>query len=279
MNPNFTQSNKRRLDPRIYQISVLSTLLGYGVLFLDFDISGLYVAVILASVMVTQYVCSRITTLPQFDPRSPLISGLSLCLLLRTNSLWLAMIAAMVTIASKFMIRSNGKHLFNPTNFGLVMMLLLTNQAWVSPGQWGSPVFFGFLLACIGGLVVNHAARSDVTYSFLAFYVMLLSGRALWLGDPIGIPLHQLQNGAFLIFAFFMISDPKTTPNSRAGRIFFAFLVAAGGIFIQYGLYRTNGLLWSLMLFGITTPFIDRLAPGIRYVWENQLTKTRIAQA
>lgn len=279
MKSRYPQPKKRRLDPRIYQISVLAILLGYGALFLDFNISLLYIVTILVSVMVSQYICSRITKLPRFDPRSPLISGLSLCLLLRTNYWWLGIIAAVVTIASKFFIRANGKHLFNPTNFGLVMMLLLTNHAWISPGQWGNAVFLGFLLACIGGLVVNHATRSDVTYSFLGFYMAFIFGRALWLGDPIRIPLHQLQNGAFLIFTFFMISDPKTTPDSRAGRILFAFLVAAGAIFIQYGMYRTNGLLWSLMLFGMTTPFIDRIAPGFRYIWGNQLAQSRVAQA
>jgi Na+-translocating ferredoxin:NAD+ oxidoreductase RnfD subunit len=73
--------------------------------------------------------------------------------------------------------------------------------------------------------------------------MLILFRRAIWLGDPLAIPLHQLQNGAFLIFSFYMISDPKTTPNSRAGRVLFALLVAAGAGFVQFELYRTNGLL------------------------------------
>ena len=76
--------------------------------------------------------------------------------------------------------------------------------------------------------MVNRAARSDVTYAFLAFYLAILFGRALWLGQPLAIPLHQLGSGGFLIFTFFMISDPRTTPDSRAGRILFALLVALG---------------------------------------------------
>ena len=76
--------------------------------------------------------------------------------------------------------------------------------------------------------MVNRAARSDVTLAFLVFYLALVVGRSLWLGEPLAIPLHRLQSGALLLFAFFMISDPKTTPDSRAGRILFAALVALG---------------------------------------------------
>ncbi len=255
------------LDPRLYQIAVLAGLLIYGVTRLDFEIAPLRAGVLLGTALVTQFVCTRFWKLPAFDPRSALISGLSLTLLLRTNSTSLAILAAIVTIASKFVLRLRGKHVFNPTNFGLVAMMLATGHVWVSPGQWGNVAFFGFLLACLGGLVVNRASRSDVTYAFLGFYIAIVFARALWLGHPVAIPLHHLQNGAFLLFTFFMISDPKTTPDSRAGRILFAFLVAAGAAFVQFGLFRTNGLLWSLALFALTVPLIDRLLPGARYQW------------
>nr|NIS09919.1 hypothetical protein [Candidatus Dadabacteria bacterium] len=86
-------------------------------------------------------------------------------------------------------------------------MLVLSDHVWISPGQWGSTAFMGFLIACIGGLVVNRASRSDVTYAFMFFYTALIFGRAIWLGDPLVIPFHQIQNGALLIFTFFMISD------------------------------------------------------------------------
>ena len=140
-------------------------------------------------------------------------------------------------------------------------MIALTGQVWVSPGQWGSVAFFGFLLACLGGLVVNRAARSDVTYAFLAFYAGLVVGRSIWLGDPMSIPLHRLQSGALLLFAFFMISDPKTTPQSRAGRILFALLVALGAGFVQFVLFRPNGLLWSLVVC-VTVRAADQLVPA-----------------
>src|SRR5262245_10532146 len=92
----------RLRDPRLYQIAVLSSLLLYGVLSLDFAVSPLQAAVLLGTVLLVQAACTRIWRLPAFDPRSALISGLSLCLLLRTGSLLLAFVAAAVTIASKF---------------------------------------------------------------------------------------------------------------------------------------------------------------------------------
>jgi enediyne biosynthesis protein E5 len=264
-----------RFDPRLYQISILAALLLYGLAVLDFEIAAGRAGLILAACLLTQYVCTRIWKLPAFDPRSALISGLSLCLLLRTNSAWLALAAATIAVASKFVVRVRGKHLFNPTNVAIVALMLLTGQVWVSPGQWGNVAFFAFLMACLGGLVVNRAARSDVTLAFIVFYMGLVFGRSLWLGEPLAIPVHRLQNGALLLFTFFMISDPRTTPNSRSGRILFALLVAYGAWYVQFRLFRTNGLLWSLALFSMAVPLIDWLLPGGRYEWSRPGTSAR----
>jgi enediyne biosynthesis protein E5 len=259
---------RRPWDPRLYQIATLAALLTYGVWWLDLEVQLPIAVAILTSVLATQLVCDYLVGRPRFDPRSALISGLSLCLLLRTGSLEVAMLTAVVAIAGKFTLRVRGKHVFNPTNFALVSMMLLTASVWVSPGQWGSGASFAFLLASAGGLVVNRAARADVTCAFLASYAALLVGRSLWLGEPLAIPLHRLENGALVLFSFFMISDPKTTPDSRAGRILFAGLVALGAYVVQFWLFRTNGLLWSLAVFSLAVPLIDLLLPGPRYQWK-----------
>ena len=262
------------VDPRHYQISILSGLLLYGMGWLDFDIGVSRAALILSTVLFTQWLCTLACRLPAFDPKSALISGLSLCLLLRTNDVALAAAAGAVAVGSKFVLRIRGKHIFNPTNGALVAMMACAGHVWVSPGQWGNAAFFGFLMACLGGLVVNRAARSDVTYAFIAFYSALVIGRSLWLGEPLTIPLHRLQNGALLLFTFFMISDPKTTPDSRAGRILFAGLVACGAAYVQFRLFRTNGLLWSLACWSAVVPLIDRWLPGRRYEWSFRTART-----
>ena len=256
-------------DPRYYQIAVLFSLLIYGVSWLSFDIGVGQIVVLLGSVLVTQFLSGKFLSAAPFDPRSALISGLSLCLLLRTNSLLLVIATAVITIASKFVLKWNRKHVFNPTNFGVIAMLTLTGDVWVSPAQWGSKLYFAFLMACLGGMVIHRAMRSDVSCAFIVAYAAMLFCRAYWLGDASAIPLKQLQSGALLLFTFFMISDPKTTPDSGLGRILFGFLVAAGAAYVQFVLYRTNGLLWSLAICSLLTPFIDYLSPGTKYQWQS----------
>jgi len=258
----------RARDPRFFQIATLTSLVGYGFSYLDFHVSVEIGLTILVASLATQWAASRLAGLPRFDPKSALISALSLCLLLRTGSLPLAALTAVVTIGSKFAIRFHGRHIFNPTNFGLAVMVVATNAVWVSPGQWGASAFAAFAFAGLGGLVTYRAATSDVTFSFLLSYSGILCARALWLGDPLSLPLHQLQSGTLLLFAFFMISDPKTTPDSRLGRIVFACSVAAGAAFVQFALFEPNGLLWSLVVCSPLTPVLNRLLPGRRYQWQ-----------
>jgi enediyne biosynthesis protein E5 len=250
-----------RLDPRYWQIGALTALLLYGIVVLRFEVTLLRAALIVLAAVATQRCFSK-------DLRSALISGLSLALLLRSNHVWILLAAAVIAIASKFIIRVKGKHLFNPTNFAIVALIAATNDAWVSPGQWGSAAYFGFLIVCLGGLVVHRAERADVTYAFIVFWSAVVIGRSLWLGEPMTIPLHRLENGALLLFTFFMISDPRTTPDSRAGRILFAALVALGAGYIQFRLFRTNGILWSLALTSFLTPIIDIVFRAERFAWK-----------
>lgn len=269
-------------DPRHGQIATLGSLLVYGLFWLDFDLSAAQVAVTVGTALLVQAAGDSLVA-PKLGLsaseggwtgankysglKSALISALSLCLLLRTNDLSWAVAASTIAVGSKFVIRVRGKHVFNPTNGALVALLLITDDAWVSPGQWGAGASFAFAMACAGMLVVNRATRSDVTLAFIASYAGLITARSLWLGDPLTIPLHRLESGAFLLFSFFMISDPKTTPDRRASRILFAFIVALGAAYIHLRLFRTNGFLWSLALASPFVPLIDWLAPATRYQW------------
>ena len=128
-------------------------------------------------------------------------------------------------------------------------------------------------MACLGFLVLTRAKRAETTIAFVAFYGALIFGRALWLDDPFSIPLHQLQNGALLIFAFFMISDPKTTPNSAIGRVLFAALVASVAYTIQFIFYQPNGPIIALILCCPTVPLIDSLIHGRIYRWDQTAAK------
>ena len=255
-------------DPRYYQIIVLSLLLTYGIAVLDFGIRWQNALLIVLTATGVQYFFTRCLSLPRFDPLSSLITSLSLTLLLRTDDAMFAVIAASLAIGSKFLIRYRGKHIFNPANFALVSLMLLSDHAWVSSGQWGSAAIGAFVLACLGFLVLTRARRAETTVAFIAIYAAMLFARAAWLDDPFSIPLHQLQNGALLIFAFFMISDPKTTPNSAGGRVLFAALVASVAYTIQFIYYQANGPILALILCAPLVPVIDALLKGRIYRWE-----------
>ena len=258
----------RLTDPRHYQVAVLTTLLGIGVFVLDFGIRWQNAAAIMFTAQAVQLAGTRLLGLPRFDPMSALITSLSLTLLLRTELLVLAIAAAAIAIGSKFLLRVKGKHIFNPANAALVTLMLCTDHAWVSSGQWGSAAIGAFGMACLGFLVLTRARRAETTIAFLVIYGALLFGRALWLGDPLSIPVHQLQNGALLIFAFFMISDPKTTPNAPVGRVLFAALVALSAFTIQFIYYQPNGPILALILSAPLVPIIDVFLHGSHYRWE-----------
>ena len=256
------------VDPRIYQVSVLCGFVAWGSVFRGFDIQPRIALAILAAALATQAVAGRLVGLPRFDARSALITGLSLTLLLRVDSVALAVVAAIIAIGSKFTVRIGGKHLFNPANIAIVMLMLATDSAWVSPGQWGNATLVAFGVAGLGAIVLNRARRAEATIGFLLTWAALLLLRALWLGDPLAIPFHQLQNAALLVFAFFMISDPKTTPDSSRGRLLHAALVAACAFVLQYVFYINHGPLLALAACAPLVPLIDRVQRRPAYEWQ-----------
>ncbi len=257
-------------DPRYYQLFCQSAIYAYGLKYLDFALYLGALPVAIAGCLVTQ--AAAIFTLrwlrphssnqvrARFDWRSPTVSAMSLALLLRSNELWPIALAAVLSIGSKFVLRASQRHFFNPSLFGILAVLLLIPQhVWVSPGQWGREGLLLFFVACAGGVVLFRALRSDVTFAFLLSFAALLITRAVWLGDPWPIVQNQLSSGTLLIFAFFMISDPKSTPLTRGARIGFAALTAGIAVFIQFGLYGDNALLWALGWAAFTVPLWNLL--------------------
>ena len=253
-------------DARHAQIAVLFTLILLGITVFDFSIPLWHVIGVLGSTVVTQLLCSW-TIYVRFDWRSPVITAASLTLLLRTDQLAWSILAGVIAIGSKFAIRANGKHIFDPANFAIVLLALGSAGAWISPGQWGAAGWFAVTLAALGLMVTGKAKRWDVSLMYLGSFAAILLGRALWYGEPMAIPLHQLQSGALLIFAFFMISDPMTTPNARPARLIHAMLTAAVGAFIVFDFYRADGVILALILTAPLVPILDRFFPAERAYW------------
>src|SRR5262249_41020694 len=140
-------------DARHYQIAALTTLVFFNFGWVDFGAQPLNSACALATSLATQVLCSRLTGVP-LDLRSPLITGLSLSLLLRADAAWIHALAGVIAIGSKFVFRIDGKHIWNPAGFAIVVLLYATTgHVWISPGSWGSNVWFASLLVFFAILV------------------------------------------------------------------------------------------------------------------------------
>jgi Na+-transporting NADH:ubiquinone oxidoreductase subunit NqrB len=200
--------------------------------------------------------------------RSALITGLSLSLLLRTDRWEIMAFAAAIAILSKFTVRVGNKHLFNPANAGIIAALVLTQEAWVSPGQWGELGWYALLFAGAGGIVLHHVGRWETSAVFLATYGLLMGLRDHWLGWSWDVAFHHLMNGSLLLFALFMITDPRSIPNAQGSRIVWAAAVAGLTFTLQTGFALPTAVFWSLFCLAPLTPLLDRLWTAQQYRWQ-----------
>ena len=277
-------------DARDYQILFLSSFLLLGFVTRGWSLSPNSVIVAIASCILVQWALEmgrfflkpshpkpvspetlpveaiKAPTIP-FSIRSPLITALSLSLLLRTDHEITMLLAAGVAIASKFFIRINDKHCFNPANIGIIAALVVTHDAWVSPGQWGEEFWYVLLFIGAGGLVLKRVGRWDTTIAFLSTYASLFALRNLWLGWTWDVLLHQLMSGSLLLFALFMITDPRSIPNARTGRVVWSVAIAIVAFILQTIFFIPAAIFWALFFIAPTTVFIDRWWQGDRFQW------------
>lgn len=264
--PNMP-SQLHKLDPRYYQILALSSLLFLAISQFDIQITAENVIALLVSTLGAQILFSPTISQGVKGIPSALISALSLCLLLRTTDVVIAVCAALIAIGSKRFISHQGQHVFNPTALALVAVTLLSQSAWISPGQWGHELYLLILIVGVGSIVTGRASRIDISLGFLLSFALLCFLRAVYLGDPLSIPLHQLSNGALLIFAFFMISDPRTSPKARSGRLLYALIVAAVSACLSFVFYQPNGPIYALIICAPIVPLLNKYFVGSTYQW------------
>ena len=243
-------------DPRWLQIAFLCSFLLLGLTARDFPIW--HAPLLFAACLGTQLACERLLNLPHAGLLSPIITSFGLTLLLRAGSWWVPPLAGVLAIGSKYALRIRGRHFFNPANFGLCCLMLLTPRAWCSPTQWGESSLFLLWILALGLAVAHRAFRADVSLAFLASWILLRAARVQYLGQRPEVLLHQLASGSLLLFTFFMISDPKTTPRSRPARLAFAAIVAAVAFMLSLRSIQ-NPIVWALFLCAPLTPLLDAL--------------------
>ena len=191
----------------------------------------------------------------------------------------MVLLAALVAIATKYIVRINGKQVFNPSNIAIVALTLSTPYAWISTGQWGQTAMLVGVIGGLGMLVCARATRLDLALTFCGLWATALIGRALWLGDPLAIALHQLQDGTLLIFAFFMLTDPRATPDHRRARLVFAAAVCALAYYLRFAAFQPDALLRALVGVSLITPWLDRWQRAARFQWRDRAAATRSRQA
>lgn len=275
------------LDARLYQILFLGLFLVLGVGTRDWTLRPGTLPIAIATCCLTQAIGDRLTQSPPsselFPPGffarlsrwlSPLITALGLTLLLRVDHYSTLILACLAAIGSKFVLRFNDKHLFNPANFGIVAALLLTQDAWVSPGQWGDDRWYALVFLCAGGVVLQKVGRWDTTIAFLGSYALLEGIRNYWLGWTWDVWLHRLGNGSFLLFALFMVTDPRTIPNARMARVIWAVAIALLTFVLRNLFFINTAVFWALFVLAPLTPLLDWIWPADRFHWRSDPSDT-----
>ncbi|MCC5659782.1 RnfABCDGE type electron transport complex subunit D [Nostoc sp. XA010] len=263
-------------DIRDYQISFLGLFLVLGISTRDWTLRPELIGVLIATCLLTQSILSfvishwslannkgQITNL-----RSALITSLGLSLLLRADHWTTMALAAVTAIASKFLFKFGDKHFFNPANFGIISALVLTSDAWVSPGQWGEEWWYALLFAGTGGMVLQRIGRWDTTAAFLGSYSLLEAIRNLWLGWTWDVYWHRLMSGSLLLFALFMITDPRSIPNSRIGRVVWAACIAGLTFILRNYFFIPTAVFWALFILAPLSILLDVLWLAPRFSWQ-----------
>jgi Na+-transporting NADH:ubiquinone oxidoreductase subunit NqrB len=224
-----------RMDPR-YPVSFLITLIlvlgqaRYGIL-------GGYdrLVIALGVCLGTELALSRWLRGHFANPQSAYITGISLALLTkpRADLLWPFALGGFLAIASKYVLQYRGRHLWNPSNFAIsALVLAAPASVAVLSHQWGNDFATNAVIWAFGLLIVSRVRMLHVTLTYVVCFVALALLRSRIVGGPVLAEIAPVTGPMYQLFIFFMITDPKTTVSTVAGRIAVAAAVAAaeGGI-------------------------------------------------
>ncbi|MGI2903565.1 RnfABCDGE type electron transport complex subunit D [Tolypothrix sp. VBCCA 56010] len=273
-------------DIRDYQILFLSLFLILGIGTRDWTLRPELIAVAIATCVSTQWLLSRVKscrdaiyrvctsqellandTGQKTNLRSALITALGLSLLLRADDWTTMALAGFVAIASKFVFKVGDKHFFNPANAGIICALLLTPNAWVSPGQWGDDWWYGLLFAGTGGMILKRVGRWDTTAAFLLTYAFMEAIRNMMLGWTWDVYWHRLMSGSLLLFALFMVTDPRSIPNARIARVIWAMCIAILTFILRNYFFVSTAVFWALFALAPLTILLDTFWKAPRFSW------------
>ncbi|MFZ1014068.1 MAG: hypothetical protein WAN28_12050, partial [Terracidiphilus sp.] len=222
-----------RLNPYLPPIFItLILLVGH----LSFGILESYQKTLLAivSAMAAELVLGRLLVHKWPHLASSYITGISVGILLRSPAFWPYAVCALLAITSKYVLRFNGRHLFNPSNFGICAMLFLASDAVATLSiQWGNNLGAMIVIWALGSFIIWRVRRFHICAVYVVSFLLLSIVRAYLTGDPFLSEVSPITGPEYQLFIFFMITDPKTTVRSKWGQCVVAFLVAVAELFFR----------------------------------------------
>jgi Na+-translocating ferredoxin:NAD+ oxidoreductase RnfD subunit len=208
-------------------------------------------------------------------PISAYITALSVGLLLESYDWRVYVVVPAWSILSKHLIRDKERHFFNPSNFGIVMALLLGHGvASVAPGsQWGADYRVAFAILCLGMLMMTRLKRLELALGWLGgFVVMGLVRMALGQGGLV-FALGPITGAEFALFTFSMLPDPKTSPPTSRGRVVWALSIAVMDGVLRYFEIRYS-MFYALFIHCAMLPIMRAVANRAGFQ-EKEVWKTR----
>lgn len=265
----FIFSFVQNLDPRLFQLSCLSVLLSIQYFYSDFHQNILNIILFVFFGISLEKILN-ILFKENRGIKSGFITSMALSMLLRASTPYYMVLAIFIALISKRVLRFQKSHIFNPANFAICFMLFFFSKySWVAVGVWDKSWLFLICFFILGLIVTSRVQRVDTSVTFLVSYLMIHGIRLLWLGDPLNLLIFRFNNLALIIFSFFMISDPKTTPINQKARILFSLLIAIIAFIYDAVLFERNGLFWALIIASPTSILLNKVFIGEKFQWEN----------
>ena len=177
--------------------------------------------------LLTEVVLSRLMYGKWPHLASAYVSGISVGILVRSPFFWPYALCAVLSIMSKYVIRAKGRHLWNPSNFGIVAMLVLAPQAVATLSvQWGNTLWPMLVVWTLGSVIVSRLKRFHICATYVLSFLAFAALRSVLTGQAFAAEVSPITGPMYQLFIFFMITDPKSTVLTRRGQVAVAFSIA-----------------------------------------------------
>lgn len=165
---------------------------------------------------------------------SAYITGISVGILVRSPAFWPYALCSAIAITSKYTLRWKGRHLWNPSNFAISVILLLAPEYVATLSvQWGNNVWPMTIVWILGAAIVYRVRRFHITLTYVLSFAVLSGLRSAITGHPFPAEIAPITGPMYQLFVFFMITDPRTTVSSRRGQCLVVFLVAVAEMILR----------------------------------------------